>query len=191
MTIRPIETLYRGYRFRSRLEARWAVFFDALNLKWLYEPEGFETPSGRYLPDFHVDKYGWFEVKPRRLTENEREKAFAVSSHTHEPVYRIGQLPEAYGSYCIWDCDLLQGSGMPAEKLDPITAEILTFTGCKTFADALQADMEYYRNKYGKPHPRHFKNGAMASHPASPFSGDDAAASDIARSARFEFGETP
>ena len=27
--IRPIETEYRGYRFRSRFEARWAVFFDA------------------------------------------------------------------------------------------------------------------------------------------------------------------
>ena len=25
----PIETMYRGYRFRSRLEARWAVFFTA------------------------------------------------------------------------------------------------------------------------------------------------------------------
>jgi hypothetical protein len=27
--LRPIETRYRGFRFRSRLEARWAVFFDA------------------------------------------------------------------------------------------------------------------------------------------------------------------
>jgi hypothetical protein len=29
MTIQAIETVYRGHRFRSRLEARWAVFFDA------------------------------------------------------------------------------------------------------------------------------------------------------------------
>lgn len=40
--MRPIETKYRGYRFRSRLEARWAVFFDTLGLKWWYEPEGFD-----------------------------------------------------------------------------------------------------------------------------------------------------
>ena len=26
--IKAIETYYKGYRFRSRLEARWAVFFD-------------------------------------------------------------------------------------------------------------------------------------------------------------------
>jgi hypothetical protein len=29
--IKAIETSYKGYRFRSRLEARWAVFFDALD----------------------------------------------------------------------------------------------------------------------------------------------------------------
>lgn len=33
MDIKPIETHYNGYRFRSRLEARWAVFFDALGIK--------------------------------------------------------------------------------------------------------------------------------------------------------------
>ena len=51
--IKPIETYYKGYRFRSRLEARWAVFFDACNVRWEYEPEGYELPNGqRYLPDF-------------------------------------------------------------------------------------------------------------------------------------------
>ena len=72
MHARAIETRYKGYRFRSRLEARWAVFFDALGLKWEYESEGFELPSGRYLPDFKVLYPGrhaaeahheWFECK--------------------------------------------------------------------------------------------------------------------------------
>lgn len=40
--IKAIETEYKGYRFRSRLEARWAVFFDALGVEWVYEPEGFD-----------------------------------------------------------------------------------------------------------------------------------------------------
>lgn len=57
--IKAIETPYNGYRFRSRLEARWAVFFDALGVKYEYEPEGFLLPSGkRYLPDFKVKCYG-------------------------------------------------------------------------------------------------------------------------------------
>ena len=55
MSIKPIETIYKGYRFRSRLEARWAVFFVAAGIKWEYEPQGFELPSGkRYLPDFLI-----------------------------------------------------------------------------------------------------------------------------------------
>lgn len=65
--IKPIETHYKGYRFRSRLEARWAVFFDALGVEWEYEPEGFDLgAAGWYLPDFKVCRgsgHVWFEVK--------------------------------------------------------------------------------------------------------------------------------
>ena len=59
MTLKAIQTEYNGYLFRSRLEARWAVFFDALGVDYEYEPEGFELPSGdRYLPDFKVKCHG-------------------------------------------------------------------------------------------------------------------------------------
>jgi hypothetical protein len=66
---RAIETNYKGYRFRSRLEARWAVFFDAMRIEWMYEPEGFESTTAdgggvRYLPDFYLPQSGtWVEVK--------------------------------------------------------------------------------------------------------------------------------
>lgn len=61
----PIPTRYAGCLFRSRLEARWAVFFDSLDVRWQYEPEGFSLPSGRhYLPDFWLpDHQIWLEVK--------------------------------------------------------------------------------------------------------------------------------
>lgn len=53
MNVKAIETEYKGYRFRSRLEARWAVFFDAIGAEWEYEPEGFMLEDGTlYLPDF-------------------------------------------------------------------------------------------------------------------------------------------
>jgi hypothetical protein len=63
--VKAIETQYQGYLFRSRLEARWAVFFDALGIEWRYEPEGYELPDGtRYLPDFWLPSEGKFaEVK--------------------------------------------------------------------------------------------------------------------------------
>lgn len=64
--IKAIPTFYKGYHFRSRLEAKWACFFDAVGISWLYEPEGFELPSGRYLPDFWLPDLGmWVEVKGR------------------------------------------------------------------------------------------------------------------------------
>ena len=64
MDIKPIETVYNGYRFRSRLEARWAVFFDACGLKYHYEPEGFNIGE-YYLPDFYLDDLEiYVEIKP-------------------------------------------------------------------------------------------------------------------------------
>lgn len=65
MDIKPIETFYNGYRFRSRLEARWAVFFDAMGIKYEYEPEGFEFDDGtKYLPDFYLpDADAYIEIK--------------------------------------------------------------------------------------------------------------------------------
>lgn len=70
MTIKAIETVYNGYKFRSRLEARWAVFFDALEVKYEYEPQGFHLPSGPYLPDFWLPNHEvWVEIKPDRTNE--------------------------------------------------------------------------------------------------------------------------
>jgi len=76
--VKPIQTTYKGYRFRSRLEARYAIYFDALGPQWVYEPEGFELPNGeRYLPDFYfpqIDMYG--EVKPGDFVDDKRHELF-------------------------------------------------------------------------------------------------------------------
>ncbi len=68
MSIRAIETSYAGHRFRSRLEARWAVFFDKMDIHWEYEPQGYAVgPDSKrkpYLPDFWLPKEKlWVEVK--------------------------------------------------------------------------------------------------------------------------------
>ena len=68
MTLRALETHAFGYRFRSRLEARWAVFFNELGVSWEYEPQGFDIGGEAYLPDFRVvtgDLVYWYEIKPR------------------------------------------------------------------------------------------------------------------------------
>lgn len=110
MQHRAIETRYKGYRFRSRLEARWAVFFDALGLSWEYEPEGFELDGGvRYLPDFRLTVCGgvpvYVEVKPPApLPKAEAEK-----------IYTFGQL---ITSSC-------ENAGFIAVKGDPVHADAL------------------------------------------------------------------
>lgn len=79
--LKAIETKYKGYRFRSRLEARWAVFFDALGIKWEYEVEGFDLGTGGlYLPDFFLPERGmWIEIKGRAPTEEELKKVKILS----------------------------------------------------------------------------------------------------------------
>jgi hypothetical protein len=64
MMIGAIETRYAGHLFRSRLEARWAVCFDAMDIKWQYEPQGFQFDDSFYLPDFYLPDFStWVEVK--------------------------------------------------------------------------------------------------------------------------------
>ena len=95
MRPRAIETRYRGRRFRSRLEARYAVLFDHLGIKWDYEPEGFELKGGfRYLPDFFLPLPGgdgrsgyWVEIKPTDPTPDEVYKALALAAETGHVVH--------------------------------------------------------------------------------------------------------
>ena len=97
------ETLYKGIQFRSRLEARWAVFFDALGLKWEYEPEGYRMDDGTcYLPDFyvhdikgHVGKTphgdGIFVEVKGELGEADKNKL----NRFQYPIYVVGNLPKS------------------------------------------------------------------------------------------------
>lgn len=63
--IKTIETFYNGYRFRRRLEARWAVFFDKAGIPYEYEKEGFVICGIPYLPDFYLPSFECYvEIKP-------------------------------------------------------------------------------------------------------------------------------
>lgn len=73
--IKAKETYYDGYRFRSRLEARWAVFFNNIGLEYEYEMEGFDMKECSYLPDFYIPSIDrWFEIKGQPLTVSEVQK---------------------------------------------------------------------------------------------------------------------
>lgn len=82
--MKAIETQFDGFRFRSRTEARWSVFFKVAGIKFDYELEGFELPNGdRYLPDFWLsDAKMWFEVKGEQPSESERVKCKMLAEGT-------------------------------------------------------------------------------------------------------------
>lgn len=82
-----IPTTYRGTNFRSRLEARWAAFFDLVGWRWTYEP--FDT--GGWIPDFLIQ--GWqpllVEIGPCVTEDDYRQKA----AKAHEAA-RCGRIAE-------------------------------------------------------------------------------------------------
>lgn len=116
--MRAIETRYAGCNFRSRLEARWAVFFDTLGIPWEYEPQGFEWVCDhegcrserngityRYLPDFWLPTMDtWFEVKGKYTEEEMSLHSCFVGSYSQNfaPVTHItavGDIPRTALSY--------------------------------------------------------------------------------------------
>lgn len=163
MQPRAIETRYQGYRFRSRTEARWAVFFDHLGLPWEYEPEGFELPGGvRYLPDFKIGPF-WFEVKP---VGGSTEKVKLFASQVDAFVFVLDGPPELQ-AYLGWHFS----DGRLAEE------NIAFMPGWSKYAPGYTSTGEADR--------RRFPSGSF------PEVLDDLrAAVNAARSARFEHGES-
>lgn len=88
-----IPTRYHGYLCRSRLEARWMVFFESIGLEFNYELDGFEFAEGtRYLPDFYFPQIRmWGEVKPYELTgKQQRQANLLVEASKRDMLLLIG-----------------------------------------------------------------------------------------------------
>lgn len=175
--IKPIETVYNGYRFRSRLEARWAVFFDDMGIKYVYEPEGFTMKYGmRYLPDFallnvrrrhcpsekenpvYVEVKGVDKYENIRIDDRVRIEEFAK----HYPLLVLGNIPQSsWDAVCAHDDELFS-----YQFLD---------------GDYYQCFFSRYNGDPWIAGPAHNEYCTEAA--------DRALA--IARQARFEYGETP
>lgn len=86
--IEAIPTRYDGHKFRSRTEARWAVFFRAMGIPYEYEKEGYVLPSGLYLPDFWLpSQEAWVEIKGQAPDEDEKRFASELAAGTYRRVY--------------------------------------------------------------------------------------------------------
>ena len=71
--LKALDTHYDGHRFRSRAEARWAVFFNSFGVAYEYEPQGYCVNGEPYLPDFFLPELNlWLEVKGTTPTQREQ-----------------------------------------------------------------------------------------------------------------------
>jgi hypothetical protein len=196
-----IETRYKGYRFRSRLEARWAVFFDVLHVEWEYEPQGFHLPSGAYLPDFWLPTQEvWVEVKGKEPSDHELLKAQQLADASQRPVaIFVGQIPESdtlreklCGFDESWGCGRMVWPACAAGRDNPVSRRLALFhcgeiyngekkewfPGCGHFDLASFHDSDWTCKGCGDF--------------ATPMLGYAIErAYDAARGARFEHGETP
>lgn len=103
-TIAAIPTVYRGVQYRSRLEARWAAFFDRLGWAHGYEP----FDLGVWSPDFLLtDLDVLVEVKP--LTQWDQETANRMYKGAGKPSWllltRVAPEVAAGAVNCGWICD--------------------------------------------------------------------------------------
>ncbi len=118
--MQSIQTFYNGTYYRSRLEARWAVFFDEMKIPFEYEPKAFKLKDKyTYIPDFcllssspdtvptQVDPHSphqpvavWIEVKPKNPTNKEAWKVETLSRQLPETevFFFIGQPTKPFAS---------------------------------------------------------------------------------------------
>lgn len=79
------ESWHRGNLFRSRLEVKWATFFESLGVSYRYEPKGFRLAEGKiyYTPDFYLPAYQkYVEIKPYTPDQDEILKARLLVAET-------------------------------------------------------------------------------------------------------------
>jgi hypothetical protein len=163
MVIKAIETVWNGYRFRSRVEARWAMFFTGMGIEFEYELEGFVLEDGTYyLPDFYLPQVKmWAEVKGQEFTKEEVEKCKQLRISTNMPCLMLVGPPD-YKNYIAWEPDTWSD-------------------------DWLEYDYSlvnrYLENEYRFPCMNYCVDGVEEM-----YCGDYMVSVEISRSARFEFG---
>jgi hypothetical protein len=172
-----LETFHHGYRFRSRLEARWAVFFDRLAVSYRYEPEGYLLEGRGYLPDFYLLQQDCFvEIKPKLPDTEELEKTRLLALNTGKEVYtfygdvwfaeqplhrhvcrytppRISAFSQANPPRKVLRQEIIDSQKVAVllQQLDDVGLTVLVQEECITLSSTSHFDMESFRAQHYLP----------------------------------------
>lgn len=102
--MKALPTTYRGFKFASRLEARYAYFMDMLQTPWEYEKGAYDLDGLTYIPDFWLPALKvWLEVKGEIISDEVGlkvlEKAGRLAILSGHPVVLVFHDP--YDARCI------------------------------------------------------------------------------------------
>lgn len=96
-----LPTVYNGTTYFSRLEAKWACFFEHANIKFTYEAQGYSSDDGsRYNPDYYFPDYDIYgEVKGNIKywqKDIERVSKFLASKSPFRGIMIFGDIPRYF-----------------------------------------------------------------------------------------------
>ena len=111
------QTAYGKIKFKSSTDARWAIFFDTLHVKWEYHKQEFDLPyNSTAIPDFYLEGIGWFEVRNETPDIHDLTMCRALAVRTQECVFiASGAVPA---------CENITGFKVRMRRLDAGENEI-------------------------------------------------------------------
>lgn len=132
---------------RSTLEGRWAVFFDYLNIKWVYEPDRHPvdgTVRTSYLPDFWLPEHNvWVEVKGKATLGDIQLLAAAANPVTGLPFFddgpriiMLGNIPKVEHGWTVSQC-VLSWEFDPRDQEYGTITQYFEFTPGQLFGGAM------------------------------------------------------
>jgi hypothetical protein len=82
------EVVYNGRPFRSHLQARWAVFYDALGIAYFCDSKEYDLDGMQCRPDFYLPSFNCFIVVQEEFPSNEEDEMYTrLSTRTDRDVY--------------------------------------------------------------------------------------------------------
>lgn len=89
--MKALQATYNGQKYRSRTEAKWALFYRTVGIEYDYELEALDLDGLTYVPDFFLHPFrAWNEIKGEIINDQAGllmlEKCTRLARQSNRPV---------------------------------------------------------------------------------------------------------